>query len=86
MEQRIVSVTEFKAKCLAILEDIGAHGGVVTITKRGRPLATVHPACKPAWKSLEGVLAGKIEYDDELFASQRSKIWQRLREESGEEY
>jgi prevent-host-death family protein len=34
----------------------------VTITKRGKPVATVQPAEKP-WKSLEGILKGKIDLD-----------------------
>ena len=82
MKRRTIGVTEFKAKCLAILDEVGENGGVITITKRGRPLATVGPARKPAWKSLEGAWAGKIEYSDDLFPSQRAKIWQSLREES----
>ena len=85
MKRRTMGVTEFKAKCLAILDEVGESGGVITITKRGRPLATVGPARKPAWKSPEGAWAGKIDYNDELFPSQRAKIWQGLREESGVE-
>jgi hypothetical protein len=44
MAHRVVTVTEFKAKCFALLGDIGKRGGTVMITKRGRPLATVGPA------------------------------------------
>jgi prevent-host-death family protein len=44
MKHRLINVTEFKAKCLSLLDDVGEHGGVITITKRGRPLATVSPA------------------------------------------
>jgi hypothetical protein len=39
------------------------QGTVVTITKRGRPLATVQVAKKSEWRSLEGILAGKIDID-----------------------
>jgi prevent-host-death family protein len=85
MKRRMIGVTEFKAKCLAILDEVGEGGGVITITKRGRPLATVGPARKPVWKSPEGSWAGKIEYDDARFPSERAKIWQSLREESGAE-
>ena len=61
MKQRLVSATEFKAKCLAILDDIDRHGGTITVTKRGRPVATLGPAKKQIWKSPMGVLEGKIE-------------------------
>jgi len=61
MQNRIVSVTEFKAKCLALLDEIAERGGTITVTKRGRPLATVGPARRPKWKSLEGSWIGKID-------------------------
>ncbi len=34
-----VSATEFKAKCLAILDRVHATGETITITKRGRVVA-----------------------------------------------
>jgi len=40
----ILSATEFKAKCLAILERIRATGEKVTVTKHGIPIADVVPA------------------------------------------
>ena len=61
MKQRVVSATEFKAKCLALLDEIDQHGGTITVTKRGRPVASVGPAKKQVWKSPKGVLEGKIE-------------------------
>ncbi len=57
MKHRVIGVTEFKAKCLALLEEIGEYGGSLTVTKRGKPLATVGPAVKAAWRSPEGVLS-----------------------------
>ena len=43
MKSRVVSATEFKAKCLALLDEIDHQGGTVTVTKRGRPMAMVGP-------------------------------------------
>jgi hypothetical protein len=34
MKNRFVRATEFKAKCLAILDEINKEGGRVTVTKR----------------------------------------------------
>jgi prevent-host-death family protein len=39
-----VSATEFKAKCLALLDEIEQSGGPITITRRGRPVAVLGPA------------------------------------------
>jgi prevent-host-death family protein len=60
---KTLTATEFKAKCLAILDEVAESGTVVTITKRGRPVATVQAAKKSEWHSLEGVLAGKVDLD-----------------------
>lgn len=63
MKHQVISVTEFKANCLKLLDDIGKRGGTLTITKRGRPLASVRPAEKPAWRSPEGAWVGKVQFD-----------------------
>ena len=35
MKTRVIGATEFKAKCLALLDEIEEHGGTITVTKRG---------------------------------------------------
>jgi prevent-host-death family protein len=78
-------VTEFKAKCLALLEEVGQGGGPITITKRGRPLATVGPVRRRRWKSSEGLWAGKVSFPDDLFDFDTSDLWEVLHErDSGE--
>jgi len=76
MKHRLINVTEFKAKCLAMLDDIGEHGGVITITKRGRPLATVSPAGRSRWKSPEGMWAGKVTIVGDLLETDTSALWE----------
>jgi antitoxin (DNA-binding transcriptional repressor) of toxin-antitoxin stability system len=78
MKHQVVSVTEFKAKCLALLDDIGQHGGKITITKRGRPLAIVGPPRRPRWKSPEGVLEGKVFVPDEVWDTDTSSLWEAV--------
>ncbi len=78
MKHRVVSVTEFKARCLALLNGIGERGGTITITKRGKPLATVGPA--QAWKSPEGAWVGKVEIDGDLLNADTSTLWEVLRQ------
>jgi prevent-host-death family protein len=38
-----LSVSEFKAKCLSVLQDINKQKKRVIITKRGKPIAEVIP-------------------------------------------
>ena len=58
----VVNATEFKAKCLALLDQVDAEGGTITITKRGRPVAVVGPVRKERSKSPAGMWAGKIDF------------------------
>ena len=77
---RTVSATEFKAKCLALLDEIDERGGTITVTKRGRPVATVKPAPKKRWKSSEGILAGKVKIIGDIVNADFSDIWEVVRE------
>ena len=65
MSEKIMSASEFKAKCLAVLDDVAATGRVVVVTKRGKPVARVLPAEEP-W-SLRGSVKFNVS-DEELIA------------------
>jgi antitoxin (DNA-binding transcriptional repressor) of toxin-antitoxin stability system len=83
MKHQVVNVTEFKAKCLAMLEEIGENGGTITITKRGKPLATVRPARRAPWKSLEGAWIGKASFPANLQEIDTTDLWEALRDDPG---
>lgn len=42
-----VAISVFKAKCLALLEEVDKTKVSLLVTKRGRPIAEVVPACPP---------------------------------------
>jgi prevent-host-death family protein len=65
MKSRVLSASEFKAKCLACLSEIEQFGEPITITKRGRPVAVLGPVKRPALKSSRGSWArrGRIVGD-----------------------
>jgi prevent-host-death family protein len=82
LTNRTVSATEFKAKCLALLDEVEHQGGTITVTKRGRPVATVGPAPKRPFKSSKGILKGKIQVTEELLnagLSHMSDLWEVTR-------
>ena len=83
MKNQVVNVTAFKAKCLALLDGIGERGGTITITKRGRPLASVGPVRRAAWKSPEGAWAGKVTIADDALEADTSGLWEVLRQRKG---
>jgi prevent-host-death family protein len=76
MKHQIVSATEFKAKCLALMEQIAQEGGSVTVTKRGRPMATMGPVKRRPFKSSEGILAGKVKIVGDIVNADFSDLWE----------
>lgn len=41
MSERSIPASTFKAKCLALLDDVAATGEPLLVTKRGKPVARV---------------------------------------------
>ena len=76
MKNRIVNATEFKAKCLAYLNEIEQHGGPITITRRGRPVAVLGRAKRTAWKSPRNCWAGKVEIVGDIVNLDTSDLWE----------
>ncbi len=47
---------EFKARCLAVLDDVAVSGREVVVTKRGRPVARVVPIGPVAVVPIPGLI------------------------------
>ncbi|HEV3374429.1 MAG TPA: type II toxin-antitoxin system Phd/YefM family antitoxin [Candidatus Acidoferrum sp.] len=58
MKQMRASV--FKARCLAVMDEIQATGEPVVVTKRGKPVVKVVPA-KTEKSDLFGFMAGRMK-------------------------
>jgi len=64
MKEATVPISEFKAKCLRIVDEVARRGNSLVITKHGRPLARVAPLSsrrKRIWGSWKGIV--KIKGD-----------------------
>ena len=64
-----ISASEFKAKCLNILDRLANHNlDRVVITKRGKPVAVLVPPEQPddAVRSLYGFLRGSVVVADDV--------------------
>lgn len=51
MLQETIKASEFKAKCLALIDEVAASGESITITKNGKPMAQLTPL-KPQRKAI----------------------------------
>ena len=56
VKPRQLPAGEFKAKCLAVLDEVERTRRSVVVTKRGRPIAQVVPLPATESRSLEGSL------------------------------
>jgi prevent-host-death family protein len=56
----MIKVSEFKAKCLALIDEVERTGGRLTITKKGKPVADVVPH-KAKKRGLLGIYKGRME-------------------------
>ena len=78
-----MSATEFKAKCLAYLDEIEQHGGPITITRRGRPVAVLGRAKRTAWKSPRNSWAGKVRIVGDIVNADTSSLWEVVSDDQG---
>jgi prevent-host-death family protein len=70
MKERTVSASIFKAKCLALLDQVAETRASFVITKRGRPVARVVPTDDPAdRRSLKGSVTILTDREEDLFST-----------------
>jgi len=56
-----VAATEFKARCLELMDRVAERRETYVITKRGRPVAKLVPADPPRKRDLFGCMADQME-------------------------
>ena len=73
INERRVPAGEFKAKCLALFDEVEERRHTFVVTKRGRPVARIVPL--PSNKP--GSLRGSLVYEEDLLAPVNVKWGQR---------
>jgi prevent-host-death family protein len=62
-----ISASQFKARCLGLIDQVAATGEVLVITKNGQPAAELH-ACAPARRASPFGLLPGVEIHGDLLA------------------
>ena len=88
---RTMAAGEFKAKCLAVMDEVQATGETVVVTKRGKPVAQIAPIGEPSEKDSPesifgclqhmGTITGDIvssPFTDEEWEEMFNKKWDRF--------
>jgi len=70
-----IGVSEFKQRCLGLLEAMRQHGGAYVITKRGTPIARV-TAIRQAHGPLRGALRGRATIQGDIVEVDWSDDWE----------
>ena len=60
-----ITASEFKAKCLSLMDKVNTTGEEIIITKNGRPVSVLKPYRKTS-KTLFGMHKSKIKSKDSL--------------------
>jgi prevent-host-death family protein len=63
---RSIRASDFKAKCLSILDEVSRTGESVIILKRGKPVASLQPTLKGNAKPPQLTLKGSFEIVGEI--------------------
>lgn len=71
-----ITATQFKARCLRLLDEVAETGEPIVITKRGRPVARLEPPVRPA--DLCG--SAKLHLSDEELVHASMGAWDVERE------
>ena len=64
---RVMKASEFRAKCLKLMDEVADSGEEIVITKHGRPVSRLVPY-RERPKSLFGIHRGKMEIRGDIVA------------------
>jgi antitoxin (DNA-binding transcriptional repressor) of toxin-antitoxin stability system len=76
MKERVLSASEFKAKCLACLGELEHSGETISLTRRGRPVAVLGPVKQPIRKSPGNSWAHKCQIVGDIVNTDTSIVWE----------
>ncbi len=76
-----VSATDFKAKCLALIDEMNRTKVPIIVTNRGKPVAEMYPArVEGEAKSFIGSMKGTVlRYDDPFAPATDPDEWEAMR-------
>jgi len=72
-------ISEFKAKCIAVIKEVKQSGEPVLVTIRGRPMARVEPFTEDPRRKALGTLKGTMRIRRNLVGVDTTKDWEMLK-------
>jgi prevent-host-death family protein len=74
-----IQASEFKAKCLALMDRVARTGETIVVTKNGKPVAELRPHRPPRIESPFGLHAGESVILGDLMEPPDAGMWKALK-------
>ena len=74
-----IQASKFKAKCLALMDEVARTGETILVTKNGKPVAELRPHRPPRAKSIIGLNKGEIEILGDIVSPVGTGLWKALK-------
>ena len=74
-----IQASEFKAKCLGLMDQVARTGETILVTKNGKPVAELRPHRPPRAKSIIGIHKGQIEILGDIISPVGASLWKALK-------
>lgn len=71
-------VSEFKAKCIAVLREAQRSGEPLLVTRRGRPLARIEPISEEVSERRLGIFRGRMRIRSDIVHASSEDDWEML--------
>jgi prevent-host-death family protein len=71
-----IQASEFKAKCLALMDQVARTGETIVVTKNGKPVAELRPHRPPRAKSLIGLHKGGVRIRGDIVSPIAPRRWE----------
>ena len=78
MQEKRISATEFKAKCLSLLDEVATNGRSILVTKRGKPVARVTKVVRDVRPAMDGMKGTAREVGD-IVHFDTTDLWECLK-------
>ena len=74
-----IQASKFKAKCLALMDQVARTGETILVTKNGKPVAELRPHRGPRARSLIGLHKGRIRIRGDIISPIGTELWEALK-------
>lgn len=74
-----IQASEFKAKCLGLMDQVARTGETIVVTKNGKPVAELRAHRPPRAKSIRGIHKGQIKILGDIISPVSKSLWKALK-------